>query len=149
MQQSRTFPFVLLVEDHGDSRLILKLLLETLEYHVLAAANGKQALEIARNEKISLIITDFDLPDMTGAALLRLLNKYDGVIQPPSIVLTAHDEKEYRRMSDEAGCKAYLLKPVNFDLLVETIERLLCETTAPDDSEENAINEIPCTAKQT
>lgn len=66
MKQTKTRPVILLVEDYADSRQMLKLLLESLDYAVLPTANGKEALASASYNHVDLILTDFDLPDMTG-----------------------------------------------------------------------------------
>src|SRR5262249_14928298 len=72
MHRTRTRPIILLVEDYPDSRQMLALLLEGMDYCVLSAANGKEALHAATNNDIDLVLTDFNLPDMTGATVSDL-----------------------------------------------------------------------------
>ena len=128
MERSRTRPIILLVEDYIDSQQMLKLLLESLNYRVLAAANGKAALVIAAGRPIDLLLTDFNLPDMTGATLVRRLRKI--VKNVPTVILTAYDGDEYRQLAYEAGCNAFLSKPTDFDLLARTLDGLLKPGTA-------------------
>lgn len=66
MQRTRTRPIIMLVEDYEDSRQMLTLLLEDMDYSVLPAANGEEALSTVANNDIDLVLTDFNLPDMTG-----------------------------------------------------------------------------------
>jgi len=101
---------------------MLALLLEGMNFRVLSAANGKEALTAAANNDIDLVLTDFSLPDMTGPSLVRHLRRLAHI---PVVMLTAFDGNEYRLLAEEAGCDAFLIKPPDFDYLKETIDRLL------------------------
>jgi CheY-like chemotaxis protein len=116
------------IEDHGDSRKMMKLLLEDLGYRVLAAANGHEALALAGNNHLDLILTDFGLPDMDGIRVVRSLRKLNIRLRHvPIIMLTAlnGDESYYAALS--AGCTAFLTKPTDFETLQAMIEKLLDE----------------------
>src|SRR6185295_7585183 len=105
MQLSRTQPMVLIVEDYLDTRSMMKLLLESLNYSVLTAANGQTALAIAAKNHIDLILTDFNLPDITGAALIRRLRRMnEDLKRVPIVMLTALDAEEYRYLA--AWCES-------------------------------------------
>lgn len=131
MQRTKTRPTILIVEDFADSRQMLKLLLEGLGYHVLTAANGEEALSVLSNNPIDLVITDFNLPDMTGPTVIRHVRRsQNGSGRIPVVVLTAVDAYEYRDIAAEAGCDAFLCKPTDFQLLHGTLERLLAERKA-------------------
>jgi len=126
MQRTRTRPVILLVEDYPDSRQMLALLLEGMDYCVLSAASGKEALNAARNNDIDLVLTDFNLPDMTGPTVVRSVRELDNrLAHIPIVMLTAFDGDEYRLLAAQAGCNAFLTKPPDFELLKRTIDRLL------------------------
>ena len=126
MQVSRTQPTILIVEDYLDTRYMLKLLLESLNYAVLTAANGKTALAIAVKNHIDLVVTDFNLPDITGAALIRRLRRMnEDLKRVPIVMLTALDADEYRHLAAEAGCNEFIVKPVDFDTLEGVVDRLV------------------------
>ena len=126
MQQTRTRPIILLVEDYADSRQILTLLLESLDYRVLPAANGREALRAAAQNEIDLLLTDFNLPDMTGPTIVRYVRELGNrFAHIPAVMLTASDSYEYRSLAAEAGCDAFLSKPADFEVLRATIDRLL------------------------
>ena len=128
MQLSRTQPTILIVEDYLDTRYMLKLLLESLNYTVLTAANGKTALAIAAKNHIDLVVTDFNLPDITGAALIRRLRRMnEDLKRVPIVMLTALDADEYRHLAAEAGCNEFIVKPVDFDTLEGVLDRLVRE----------------------
>ena len=125
MQRTRTRPTILIVEDYADSRQMLKLLLEELGYTVLTAASGKEALAIAAENHIDLILIDYGLPDMTGPTVIRSLRRLRyQLAQVPIVMLTAFDGTHYRRLANEAGCDAYLVKPPDFEELRSTLERV-------------------------
>lgn len=128
VQRSRTRQTILVVEDYADSRQILKLLLEDIDYSVVTAASGKEALAAAAKYHIDLVLVDYGLPDMTGANVVRRLRQMgDRMTTVPIVMLTAFDGYEYRRQANEAGCDAYLVKPPDFEILSGTLERLLRE----------------------
>ena len=124
----RTRPTILIVEDYADCRQMLKLLLEDLECRVLTAANGEHALTIAAKNHIDLVLTDFNLPDLTGATVARRMRKLNGQLRRvPIVVLTASDAQDHRQLAHEAGCNALLVKPADFEMLTKTIDQLLQE----------------------
>lgn len=105
---------------------MLTLLLEDMNYCVLPAANGKEALSTLANNDIDLILTDFNLPDMTGPSVVRYVRALDNrLAHIPVIMLTAVDQYEHRTLAAEAGCDAFLTKPADFEMLKGTIDRLL------------------------
>ena len=111
MVGTRTRPTILLVEDYADSRQMLTLLLESMDYFVLPASNGREAFALVANNDIDLVLTDFNLPDMTGPAVIRGLRRLsDRLAHVPAIMLTASDGYEHRSLAAEAGCDAFLIK---------------------------------------
>ena len=120
---------ILLVEDYNDSREMTRLLLESLNYRILEARNGKEALDIASTETPDLVLTDFNLPDIDGTTLIKRLRKLgDKLSRIPIIMLTAYDREETYRMAMAAGCTAFLTKPMSFVVLEKTINTLLEES---------------------
>ena len=126
MQEISTQPIILVVEDYADTRQMLKLLLESLNYRVLTAANGKEALKVAANTDIDLMLTDFNLPDMIGPTMIRYLRRFGNhSASVPIVMLTAFDGREYRELAEQAGCDAFFVKPPDFEFLKRTLDRLL------------------------
>jgi DNA-binding response OmpR family regulator len=122
-------PIILVIDDYRDSREMLKLLLESLNYRVLEAANGHEALALAASSHLDLILTDFGLPDMEGSSVVQRLRKLnDRLRHVPIIMLTALDGEEYYYRALSAGCTDFLTKPLDFKTLQALIERLLRET---------------------
>jgi len=128
---------VLIVEDYLDTRSMMKLLLESLNYTVLTAANGETALTIAAKNHIDLIVTDFNLPDITGAALIRRLRQMSEDLKSvPIVMLTALDADEYRHLAAQAGCNEFIVKPVDFDTLERVVDSLVRQNRLDERSPE-------------
>jgi CheY-like chemotaxis protein len=126
---------ILVIEDYGDSREMLKLLLESLNYSVLTAANAQEALTLAARNNLDLIVTDLGLPEMDGITVVRHLRELnDRLRDVPIIMLTALDDAEHYDTALKAGCTEFLTKPLDFEKLKVMIERLLRERR--DDNED-------------
>ena len=118
---------ILLVEDFEDSRYMIKRMLELSgECSVLEAINGEEAFEQVRRDCPDLILMDLNLPQMDGLTLARLIRESEGGCREvPIIALTAHDTYGMREAAIEAGCNAYLTKPIDFDELERVIRQTL------------------------
>jgi PAS domain S-box-containing protein len=110
---------ILLVEDHESTRDALTMLLRRRRHQVCAAANGAEALELARAEPFDLVISDIGLPDIDGHALLaRLRELQPGLL---AIALSGWGMEEDIRRSSSAGFSRHLVKPVEVPKLEEAI----------------------------
>jgi len=119
-------PVILVIEDYGDSREMLKLLIAGEGYEVLTAASGEEALELIKVRHIDLILTDLGLPGMDGLTLVRHIRGMSGVrVAVPIIMLTAMDGDENNQAAIKAGCTDFLTKPVDFERLGLMIGKLL------------------------
>jgi DNA-binding response OmpR family regulator len=126
MLQAGTRPTILVVEDYVDTQQMLKLLLESMGFRVLTAETGNEAVAVAANNHIDLVLIDFSLPDMSGPTVVRRLHQLNGNwTHIPTVMLTAFDGYEYRNRAAEVGCDAYFVKPPDFDTLLGIIDRLL------------------------
>ncbi len=113
---------VLLVEDSIDNQRLVKLFLNRAGIKVDVANNGAEGVEMAENNDYDVVLMDMQMPILDGyAATLQLRN--DGYIKP-IIALTAHAMLEDRSRILELGCDAYLTKPINARLLIETLDRV-------------------------
>jgi len=118
---------VLVVEDNEMNRDILSRRLSRRGYVVVFAIDGQQGVEMAHSEKPDIILMDLSLPVMDGWEATRRVKADEAVRNVPVIGLTAHALVGDREKALAAGCDDYDTKPVEFDRLVEKIERLLGE----------------------
>lgn len=116
---------ILIVEDHDDTRHLLRRLLEQHGYRVAEAADGRRAVEAARRECPDLILMDLSLPGMDGLEATRLIRELKELCLVPVIAVTVHETEEYRRTAILAGCNDYVTKPPEAELLLEKVKALL------------------------
>lgn len=117
---------VLLVEDNELNIEILSSILEK-EYHVLKAYNGKEAIDILNNKsnKISLVMTDVNMPLMGGYELLDYLKKDEELSLIPVIVMTQSDSQEEELAALSHGANDFLPKPYRPSIILHRARNLI------------------------
>ncbi|PKP33430.1 MAG: hypothetical protein CVT99_00305 [Bacteroidetes bacterium HGW-Bacteroidetes-16] len=115
---------ILVVEDSADNRLTTRAILGE-QYDLVDAIDGEDGLEKARLEIPDLILLDFYLPKMNGFKVIKLLKENENTKYIPVIAVTARAMKNDREEILEAGCDGYVSKPIDANLLLEEIEKLL------------------------
>ena len=116
---------LLLVEDTEDNRFMMRRLLEMEGYRVVEARNGEEAVKVAEAENPSLILMDLSLPVIDGLAATRLIRKLPSFKSTPIIAVSAHDTADFHSEALNAGCDAYVTKPINYTELEDLVHRLL------------------------
>jgi signal transduction histidine kinase len=113
---------VLVVDDHYDTCLGMKRMLERHGYQITIAHSAEQAVEKVRTQEFDLLISDIGLPDRSGYELMRevRLNK-----RLPGIALSGFGSEQDVSQAKEAGFAEHLTKPINFEHLEKTIQSLL------------------------
>ena len=104
---------ILIVEDNPQNMKVAQMTLKPHGYTLLEATDGEQALEIAVRDKPDLIIMDVQLPKVSGLEVTRRLRRMPAFRHIPIIAITAYAMKGDREKVVEAGCDAYLPKPIN------------------------------------
>ena len=119
---------ILVVDDDGPSRYLLKAILEPQGYEVFSAVNGVEALEILENEKIELIISDLMMPKMDGFQLLRKCKTEPALEAIPFIIYTANYTKEEDlSLARDLGADMVIVKPIEPDEFLNTISTVIPE----------------------
>jgi two-component system cell cycle response regulator DivK len=118
-------PTVLVVEDFEDNRFMMRRLLEMSGYRVVEAVNGQQAVEAACEENPDVILMDLSLPMLDGLAATRRIRERDRHSRIPIIAVSAHDSADFHAEALAAGCNEYVTKPIDFDQLIQLLDRLL------------------------
>ncbi len=113
---------VLLVDDHHDTCIGMKRMLERRGYEITVAHSADQAVEKVRTQEFDLLISDIGLPDRSGYELMRevRLNK-----NLPGIALSGFGTEQDVNQARAAGFSEHLTKPINFERLEKTIQNLL------------------------
>ena len=115
---------VLLVEDNELNRDMLFRRLGRAGMEVIAAENGRQALELMHSDMPNVVLMDMNLPVMDGWTACRAARQDDKIKHIPIIALTAHAMEADRLNALDAGCDDYATKPVDFPGLLLKIEKL-------------------------
>lgn len=116
---------ILIVDDDASVRSLLRNTLPEVEYEILEAADGAEALTQFRAEAPDLILLDWRMPGMGGSSVLDAVK--DQHPQLPVIVLTSEVQDHHRALAETLGVDSFLTKPFSPLELLETIERLLDE----------------------
>ncbi|MFP4476265.1 MAG: HD domain-containing phosphohydrolase [Desulfatibacillaceae bacterium] len=118
-------PEILIVEDSPTQTLQLKLLLEDADYDVLAAEDGKQGLEMAREHRPDLIISDVNMPVMNGFEMCEAIKEDEDLRGIPLIMLTTLSDPADIVRGLEAMADSYVTKPYSEDFLLGKVRYLL------------------------
>jgi len=116
---------VLVIEDNPANMKLASLLLRNAGHTVLCAVDAETGLTIARACHPDLILMDIQLPGMDGLAATALLKQDPATVRVPVIALTAMAMKEDQEKTRNAGCDAYIAKPLRYQELYAAIDALL------------------------
>ena len=116
---------VLLVEDTEDNRQMMHRLLEMSGFNVVEATNGKEAVEVAFQVHPQIILMDLSLPIIDGLAATRQIRNQPDLNKVPIVAVSAHDTADFHSEALNAGCDAYVTKPINYTELEDLVHRLL------------------------
>ena len=119
------YPTVLLAEDSQDTRTMLKRAFELKGYQVFEAADGQEALDMARRYQPSLIVIDLNMPVLDGLEAVKSFRELEGPNkQVPIVAITAYDVPGMEEAALETGCNKYLSKPLDLSELDRTLKSL-------------------------
>lgn len=102
---------ILIVDDSASLRQVVNLTLTGAGYTVIEACDGKDALTKANGQKIHVIISDVNMPNMDGLTFLREVKKVPAYKFTPVIMLTTEAGEDKKKIGQESGAKAWVVKP--------------------------------------
>jgi len=112
---------ILCVEDEDDLRTDLAEELEAANYRVLQASNGSEALRLLETERPDLVLCDITMPGLGGYDVLKAIREQGDKADVPFIFLTALAERNDVLVGKQAGADDYLVKPIDYEILLATI----------------------------
>ncbi len=112
---------ILIVDDEKNQREMLKGFLAKKGYHTLVSSNAKDALAVVREEQIDMVLTDYQMPGMTGQELMQEIKKINPFILV--VIFTAYGTIERVVTAMKSGAYDYLTKPIDLDELLIVIQR--------------------------
>ncbi|MFT7433569.1 MAG: two-component system chemotaxis response regulator CheY [Alphaproteobacteria bacterium] len=117
---------ILVVDDFQTMRRIIINLLRQLGFtNVVEASDGKLALERVQDDKIDLVVSDWNMPNMTGLEFLQALRASEEYKTLPFIMVTAEGKKENVIVAVQAGVNNYIVKPFNAATLKEKLSKVI------------------------
>lgn len=107
-------PSILVVDDDGGTRLLVRTLLEKRGYRVMEAGDGREALEVMRvGGRFDLVVADLDMPRMDGLELIWQLRRTPEWSRVPAIVITGEQDADMEASMMEEGADDYIRKPLD------------------------------------
>lgn len=116
---------VLVVDDEPDARELMSWALQEAGADVVVAADGVEALGLLSADRPDVVLTDVHMPRMDGFTLLGAMRQRLVGAAPPAIAISARAASDDARRATDAGFAAHLTKPVDLNLLLDTIDRVM------------------------
>ena len=116
---------ILIVEDNPDMLEFLSANLAAANYDILTAENGREAIDVIHHNQVNLIVSDWMMPEMDGAALCRRIRSNVNTSHIPFIMLTAKTDDESKTESMMCGADAYIEKPFSVKYLEACIHNMI------------------------
>jgi len=116
---------ILVVDDFSTMRRIVRNLLKELGFsNVHEAEDGVDALKKLRSEEFEFVVSDWNMPNMTGIELLREIRKDEALKHLPVLMVTAEAKKENIIEAAQAGASGYVVKPFTAITLDEKLKKI-------------------------
>ncbi|MBA4110959.1 response regulator [Aquabacterium sp.] len=116
---------ILIVDDSSSLRVVVSIALKSAGYDVIEACDGKDALTKLTGQKIHMIISDVNMPNMDGITLVKAIKQLAAYKFTPIIMLTTESQDEKKKQGQEAGAKAWVLKPFKPEQLLGVVQKLV------------------------
>ena len=116
---------VMIVDDSASLRQVVSMTLKGAGYDVLEACDGKDALAKLTGQRVHLIISDVNMPNMDGISFVRELKKNPGYKFTPVIMLTTEAQENKKLEGQQAGAKAWVVKPFQPAQMLSAVSKLI------------------------
>ena len=117
---------VLVVDDFSTMRRIVKNILRDLDFKtILEAEDGAAAVEVLNSHKVDFIVSDWNMPRMTGLELLKHVRSTEKLKDTPFLMVTAESQKENVVEAVKAKVSNYIVKPFTAATLAEKLVKIL------------------------
>ena len=121
---------VLVVEDNELNMRLFCDLLDAFGFDTLQCRDGARAVELAREHQPALIVMDIQLPDVSGLDITRWIKDDESIRDIPVLAVTAFAMRSDEKLVREAGCEAYLSKPIQMRSFRSTVEGIIADRQA-------------------
>ncbi len=116
---------ILTVDDTASMRQMISFTLNSVGYQVIQGCDGAEALKLAQDNQVDLVIADLNMPNMDGIALVKSLRALEQYRFTPILMLTTESQEERRQQGKRAGATGWIVKPFNPEQLVNVVKKVL------------------------
>ncbi|MBI2306338.1 MAG: response regulator [Rhodocyclales bacterium] len=116
---------IMIVDDSASLRQVVALTLKGAGYEVIEASDGRDALDKLTGQKIHLVISDVNMPHMDGLSFVREMKKNVGYRFTPVIMLTTEAGEDKKLAGQDAGAKAWVVKPFQPQQMLAAVSKLV------------------------
>lgn len=123
---------IIIVEDQPEVADLLEEMLSLDGYQVIKIHSSTGGLSVIQAENPDVVLLDIMMPDVSGLEVLRFMRREPGLQQIPVVIVSARTSSSDIRAGLDAGATAYLTKPVDMDVLRETVAQVIREAGGVD-----------------
>ena len=116
---------ILVVDDAASIRQVVSIALKSAGYNVIEAVDGKDGLSKLNGDKIHLIISDVNMPNMDGITFVKELKQLPAYKFTPVIMLTTESQEAKKQQGQAAGAKAWVVKPFQPQQMLAAVSKLI------------------------
>ena len=116
---------ILVVDDSASLRQVVAIALKGAGYDVIEACDGKDALSKLTGQKVHLIISDVNMPNMDGITMVKEIKQLAAYKFTPIIMLTTESQESKKAEGQAAGAKAWVVKPFKPEQMLQAVSKLI------------------------
>jgi two-component system chemotaxis response regulator CheY len=116
---------ILIVDDSASVRQVVGITLRGAGYEVIEGRDGQDALSKLQGQKVHLIVSDVNMPNMNGIELVKAVKALPNYRFTPIIMLTTESADDKKREGQAAGAKAWVVKPFKPEVLLNAVQKLI------------------------
>jgi len=116
---------ILVVDDSSSMRQVVSMALKGNGYDVIEACDGKDALAKLAGQRVHLVISDVNMPNMDGITFVKEMKKNSAYKFVPVIMLTTEGSDEKKKAGQDAGAKAWVVKPFQPQQMLAVVSKIL------------------------
>ncbi|MGN6668352.1 MAG: response regulator [Trinickia sp.] len=116
---------IMIVDDSASLRQVVGIALRGAGYDVLEGSDGLDALKKLTGQKVHLIVSDVNMPNMDGISFVKKVKEMPAYKFTPIVMLTTESAQESKQAGQAAGAKAWMVKPFNPPQLLSVVQKLV------------------------
>jgi two-component system, chemotaxis family, chemotaxis protein CheY len=116
---------ILIVDDSASLRQVVGIALRGAGYDVIEACDGRDALAKLTGQKVHLMISDVNMPNMDGISFVKAVKQLPAYKFTPVVMLTTESQEEKKREGQAAGAKAWVVKPFRPEQMLVVVQKLV------------------------